>query len=193
MTRNEIARICMLIQAMYPGQFAKYDDEQKSRMVDSWAIMLEEYDFNAIQVGLKVYESQNKTGFAPSPGQLIDAMNRVAHNDITEMSAEEAWVWVKKAICNGNYHAQEEYDKLPPMTQKAIGSWETVRDLAKVETRVNDTVNRSNFIKTYNHLQKEAREFAAMPKSIQKIVARTVERLSDEQRRGVGCNAGSDQ
>lgn len=192
MTRNEVARICMLIQAMYPGQFAKYDDEQKSRMVDSWAIMLEEYDFNAIQVGLKVYESQNKTGFAPSPGQLIDAMNRVAHNDITEMSAEEAWVWVKKAICNGNYHAQEEYEKLPPMAQKAIGSWETIRDMAKCESSVNDTVNRSNFLKTYNRLQNGAREFASMPESIQKLTMRAAERLSGEDRQRIeSCNGAN--
>ena len=170
MTRNEVAKICMLIQSMYPGQFAKYDEEQKLRMVEAWAIMLEEYEYNAIQVGLKVYESQNKSGWAPSPGQLIDAMNRVAHNDITEMSAEEAWVWVKKAI----------------------GSWETIRDMAKCESSVNDTVNRSNFLKTYNRLQNGAREFASMPESIQKLTMRAAERLNGENRKRIGNCNGAD-
>jgi len=192
MTRNEVAKLCLLIQAMYPSQFAKYDEEQKLRMVDSWSIMLEEYEYNAIQVGLKVYESQNKSGWAPSPGQLIVAMNRVAHNDIVEMSAEEAWVWVKKAICNGNYHAQEEYEKLPPMAQKAIGSWETIRDMAKCESSVNDTVNRSNFIKSYNRNQKEAREYAALPESIQRLTRQAAERLNGESRKRIGSCNGAD-
>ena len=66
-----------------------------------------------------------------------------------EMSAQEAWALVYKAICNSAYNSAHEFDKLPELVKKAVGSADNLRNHA-IDSDFNLGVAQSNFIKAYN-------------------------------------------
>ena len=56
---------------------------------------------------------------------------------------------VRTAASNSTYHAKEEFEKLPPCVQRAVGSPGTLEKWAKTEQTDLETVVQSNFLRTY--------------------------------------------
>lgn len=105
MTREETKKIVMIISASYPN----WKPQDLKFTVDTWALMLEEYDYNQIAVALKAYIASDTSGFAPSIGQLIDKMHILTYKN--EMNELEAWNMLYKAICNSGYNSECEFAK----------------------------------------------------------------------------------
>ena len=91
------------------------------------------------------------------------------------MTATEAWALVRKAIRNGYYGAEEEFEKLPTACQRAIGSPSNLRELAQLDIDQVETVEQSHFIKAYNTQTEREREVEKMPASIKSLVAKITE------------------
>lgn len=112
--------------------------------VEMWHTLLKEIPYEMLAQAVKEYMLTEK--FPPTPADIIQ---RVRKTVVKELNEEEAWALVRKAICNGNYHAQEEYDKLPKIVQKAVGSPDNIRNWAQTDLRSLDTVIASNFARVY--------------------------------------------
>lgn len=146
MTREDTIKLIRVITSTYPN----WKPQNMTDTIDAWTWALEEYPFEAIQVAYKIYIRTDTSGFAPSVNQLITNLQK--GNKIETMSDGEAWAMVKKAIQNGNYGSEEEFAKLPPIVQKAVGDANMIRQWAMSETSEVNTVIASNFRKTYNTL-----------------------------------------
>lgn len=68
MTREETVKIIRIMVDSYPN----YKPNDISETVDVWHMMLEEYSYQEVSVALKEYILTEKTGFAPSIGQLAN-------------------------------------------------------------------------------------------------------------------------
>ena len=68
MTREETVKIIRIMVDSYPN----YKPNDISETVDVWQMMLEEYSYQQISQALKEYILTEKTGFAPSIGQLAN-------------------------------------------------------------------------------------------------------------------------
>ena len=145
MTREETVELLMTIRAVYPNFNVK--PAEMTPTTNAWHLMLEEYPAQAVMGALKVYIKTNNTGFAPSVSQLIGNMYAVKSNE--NLSEGEAWALVKKAIQDGNYHADERFDELPPLVQKAVGTSNMIRQWAMCESSEVNTVIMSNFQRNY--------------------------------------------
>lgn len=191
MTRQEVSKILLMIQVTYPKQFDRLSEEMLAAMVDAWTVFLGEYDYKTVEQGLKIYVTTNNSGFAPTPGQIINAVAGAQMNELTQLTADDAWVMVKKAICNGTYGAEREFEALPPIVQKAVGSADIIRSWASLSSQENDTVTRSNFIKSFNRLTDAKRQFTKLPPSIQQKAAEVAERLAVGHREGIAGDTGT--
>ena len=116
MTRDETVKIIRIMCDCYPN----YKPDNLSETVDVWNMMLEEYSYSQISMALKTYVYSDTSGFAPSIGQLINKLYEVQSPQ--ELNEMEAWFLVSRALRNGYYGAVEEFNKLPPLVQKAVGS-----------------------------------------------------------------------
>ena len=147
MNLGETAKILYVMKATYPRYFNDLTAEETKRMAEAWHMMLDEYDYNAVAASLKAYALSNASGFPPTPGQLVENISKAKteHED-----AIAAWQRVRKALRNGNYGAEEEYEKLPPMIQKALGGASTIRAWSNVPSETLESVQMSQFIKAYN-------------------------------------------
>ena len=140
----------------------------------AWALVLGEYDFAIASRAVQLYLANDTTGFPPSPGQIVDAIHKITNPRIAEMTATEAWALVRKAIRNGYYGAEEEFEKLPTACQRAIGSPSNLRELAQLDIDQVETVEQSHFIKAYNTQVVRERETAKMPSDIRALVEKAV-------------------
>ena len=77
---------------------------------------------------------------------------------------------MSKAIANGNYHAEEEFNKLPPLLQRAVGSPDNIRELASTNADTVQSVEKSHFIRSYNLLLESERQRRKMSLDSQHIL-----------------------
>ena len=164
MTRDETVKIIRIMCDCYPN----YKPSNLSETVDVWNMMLEEYSYSQISTALKTYVHSDTSGFAPSIGQLINKLHEVQSPQ--ELNEMEAWLLVGKALRNGTYGAVEEFNKLPPLIQKAVGSPDNLRNWAQTDSESIENVVQSNFMRTYRIVVNRAKEYQKMPKNIQALI-----------------------
>ena len=174
MTDYEIGRLVYAIRGTYPKYYANMGAEDLKGLSMAWALVLGEYDFAIASRAVQLYLTNDTTGFPPSPGQIVDAIHKITNPRIAEMTATEAWALVRKAIRNGYYGAEEEFEKLPTACQRAIGSPSNLRELAQLDIDQVETVEQSHFIKAYNTQVVRERETAKMPSDIRALVEKAV-------------------
>lgn len=167
MTREETIKLLMVIQSAYPN----FKPPDKTVAVDTWYTMLRDMDYNVVQMGLRAYITSDTSGFAPSIGQLINKLHEVQSPQ--ELNEMEAWFLVSRALRNGYYGAVEEFNKLPPLVQKAVGSPDNLRNWAQTDSESIENVVQSNFMRTYRTVVNRANEYQKMPKDIQALIEST--------------------
>lgn len=145
MTRDETKELLMTINAVYPN--FKVKPEQMTFTINAWHTVLEEYPAEMVNAALQVYIKTDNGGFAPSVSQIIGAMQNVRHQE--ELTEGEAWLMVKKAMNGSAWYAQENFDKLPELVQKAVGSPTVLRQWAMTDSDEVNTVIMSNFQRAY--------------------------------------------
>ena len=154
MTDQETRKILMMIESIYPT----FKVENVDETVEAWHWALSDYPAEAILISLQMYIRNNGTAFAPSVSQLINGIYKPQENQIP--SEGEAWSLVKKAIQDGNYHAEERFNELPELVQKAVGSANMIRQWAQTDSEEVNTVIMSNFQRSYRIIVERSKEDA---------------------------------
>lgn len=164
MTVNDARKIIAVMLVSYPN-FKPIDTEL---MATTWADMLNEYSYEQVSVALKCYITTDTSGFAPSIGQLIDKLKTVEQPQ--ELNELQAWGLVRKAINNSGYHSEEEFAKLPPLVQKAVGTPGQLKQWGLSDIESIETVAQSNFMRTYRAVAKREDEVSRMPIEIRQLI-----------------------
>ena len=167
MTKNEVIKLLMTIQTFYPN----YQVENKEFTINAWYSIIGDCDYKPMEKALRAYITTDTSGFAPSIGQLINKLHEVQSPQ--ELNEMEAWLLVGKALRNGTYGAVEEFNKLPPLVQKAVGSPDNLRNWAQTDSESIENVVQSNFMRTYRTVVNRAKEYRKMPKDIQALIENT--------------------
>lgn len=180
MTLQEAAKMVFTIKATYPKYFAKYSKAELDNMVNVWARLFRDIPYEKASMGLEVYLMTETEGFPPSPGQVIDCIQKAEPQGMNEI---EAWGLVRVAIRNGIYGAEEEFSKLPPECQKAVGRPGQLTEWAMLPSSEVDTIAAAQFKRVYASTVKRKQEEAKMPQEIRDRLATTQrEALVDSSR-----------
>lgn len=164
MTRDETIKLLMVIQSAYPN----FKPPDKTVAVDTWYTMLKDMDYNVVQMGLRAYITSDTSGFAPSIGQLINTIYLTQNPQ--ELNEMEAWALVSKALRNGYYGAVEEFDNLPPLVQKAVGTPDNLRNWSQTDMESVENVIQSNFMRSYRAVVKREEEIKKMPADVRTLI-----------------------
>ena len=89
----------------------------------------------------------------------------------------EAWALVSRAIRNGYYGAEKEFEKLPPLVQKAVGTPGQLRNWSQTDMESIENVVQSNFMRTYRTVVKSSQEIARMPENIRNLIEQTGQKM----------------
>lgn len=171
MTRDETKKIIMVISASYPN----FKPQDLRMTVDVWHSMLDEYSYIQVSTALKAYIASDTSGFAPSIGQVIELMKKIEEPE--ELNEMEAWGLVSRAIRNGYYGAEKEFEKLPPLVQKAVGTPGQLRNWSQSDIESLESVAQSNFLRSYRNEVRKKQETARMPENIRKLIEKTEQKM----------------
>ena len=171
MTREETVDLIRSIVNLYPN----WKPENLTETVNAWHWALEEYPAQSVKAALQMYVKTNNTGFAPSVSQIINGIYKPMEKDT--LSEGEAWSLVKRAIQDGNYHAEERYNELPPLVQKAVGSPNMIHQWAGTDSDEVNTVIMSNFQRSYRIIVQREQENVRINPIIAGMIEATKEKM----------------
>lgn len=164
MTEGEAKKLFAVMTVAYPNY--RIDDIEYTAKI--WADFLGGYSYEQANMALRTYITTDTSGFAPSIGQLINKLHEVQSPQ--ELNEMEAWSLVSKALRNGYYGAVEEFNKLPPLVQKAVGSPDNLRNWALTDSKSIENVVQSNFMRTYRTVVNRENEIKKMPADVRTLI-----------------------
>ena len=177
MTRDKTKEILMMIQAAYPN----FKVPDKTITINTWHLVLEKYPYDLIKGALVGYITTDKSGFAPVIGQILEIVESMtSEQSLDEMSA---WSLVSKALRNGNYHAREEFEKLPRVVQQAVGSPDNLKNWSTSDYESIETVIQSNFLRTYRTCVERDKKLNCMPDLVRNSIEENIPSLNLPERR----------
>ena len=126
MKRSETIAIMAILKEAYPMYYKDKTKDELSITVNLWTEMFTDDDFNLVKAAVKSFIADDVKGFPPVIGQIKESLNMITQPE--QMTELEAWNFVNKTIRNSTYHVKEEYEKLPSILQRVVGSPSQLRE-----------------------------------------------------------------
>ena len=176
MTKQEVLILIRSIDAIFSDLgFEKKPEKKQAEVVNNWHFVLGEYDANLITLAYRSWLKTSGSAFAPKPTELIAELGKV--QKYTQLNEGEAWALVRKAINNGNYNAQREFDKLDSAIQAAIGGASQLHEWAQTDIKTVESVIASNFERAYRNVLERQQQIGAMPPEMRALIENTTNKM----------------
>ena len=170
MTKKEMAEIIALMQTNYPDDFRGMSDKVMNGKINLWFMQFRDDDYKEVLAAVMAHIATDTNRFMPPVGVIKAKLTEIRMGD--ELTELEAWGLVQKALRNGYYGAQEEFDKLPPVVQRLVGSPNHLREWAQMDSEVVSSVVASNFQRSYKVRAKKEQEFLALPSAVRETMGK---------------------
>lgn len=167
MEKNEFAILTKAMKAVYSDP--KFIADKDAFTV--WYELLKDIPYDVCQAAIHKYMSTSK--FPPTIADIRTIATELTAPDL--MTEGEAWALVYKAICNSGYKAREQFEKLPPECQRAVGNPAILREWALLPITEVNTVIQSNFMRSYKVECKRTHEYAQLPQATKDLVGKIAE------------------
>lgn len=164
MTKQETWKLIAVMRSAYPKTYEKFTEEDFEHLCSVMFMCLEEFSYQQAALGLKMFLMNDTKGFPPVAGQIIEQIRKITPKPI-ELDGLQAWNLVMKGIRNGTYGAKKEFNNLPELVQKTIGSPQYLRDEAS-NSGFNLDVAKGQFLKNYENTLKREAELSKIPLSV---------------------------
>lgn len=176
MNKQETVQVITLLAGNYDS-IAKKDPTQKQLMINTWKECLGDLDYKLVLQAVKktIIES-------PYPPTIHDI--RKSATELTnpiQGNVLESWDECYKMICNGTYMTQEEFEKHNTICKKFLGSVEQLRNYARSDIEIINTVVKGQFMKQYEILTKREQEDKLLPQSLRELTNKLIQNMNIKQ------------
>lgn len=157
MSKDEFRTLVKAMKAVYADP--KFIPDQGAFEV--WFTLLRDLPYAVASAAIQRH--MMSSSFPPT----IADIRRMAVENSTpvddSISELEAWSLVYKAICNLQWDAPEkEFDKLPDLCKKAIGTPANLREMAQMDTNTVESVEQSHFIRAYRTAKQQRQNYSVL-------------------------------
>ena len=166
MTVDEFAKLADAIKTYFPRDNILPTDES----MELWFDMLNDLDYKSAYASLKKHVSTSR--FPPTIADIREGTTDfIVPKELNEM---EAWSLASKAIRSSAHYSVEEFAKLPPLVQKAVGLPSQLRTWA-LDENFNEEVAMSSFQRAYKAELKRHEELQKIPQNVRNLIERANE------------------
>lgn len=171
MTKNETSKLLIYLRASYPAHYMKFTDADYEAMIDAWTVTLNDYDFEPVFAGAQAFVATDRAGFPPSVGQILGCMKKAIEDPGEQMTAAEMWSIVYKALENLDWmYPEREYEKLPRIAQKIVGSPDALKEIAAMPTTDVLIGEKARFIHAFDAYKEKEHEYEQIPERIRDLI-----------------------
>lgn len=170
MTRQETGIIMDILTTAYPTFYNGRNAPDMRMTVNLWAEMFAEDDVKIVAAAVKALIATDDKGFPPHIGAVKGRIRQISNPD--EMTEQEAWALISKALRDGYYNAEAEFAKLPPLVQDVVHDPRQLREWSMMDESTVQSVVASNVQRSFRAKAQSRRDFEALPKDVQ-VLAKT--------------------
>ena len=195
MTRQETGIIMNILTTAYPRFYSGQDAPDPRKTMSLWAEMFRDDPVELVAAAVKALIATDEKGFPPHIGAVKASMRKLVQPD--EMTEMEAWRLVRQAICGSSMSpssrritaaygvdnrtsAQRNFEKLPPILQRVVGTPEQLAAWEQIADEQIDTVIQSNFMRSYRARAQQEQEFQALPQDVRAMIGQATGRTALE-------------
>lgn len=175
MTRDETIDLLSVLKAAYPNFYKDMTRRDADHVISLWFEMFKDEPAPMVILAVKRHIATDTKGFPPHIGAIKDAIVKIQQPD--EMTEIEAWNMVRSAIRSYSWDAKEQFDKLPPVLQRLVGSPSQLVEWGQMDADVVSSVVASNFQRSYKARAAQEREFLALPADVKDAMTQIADRM----------------
>lgn len=164
MTFTEMSDVLAIIGAVYPRFYANLSENDVKAMTNVWLSFFASDDASLVSDAVKTFIANDTKGFPPVVGQIrekLDVINQAVHG--FELTPQNAWGLVKKAMKDSAYHSAERFAELPEVVQEVVGAPSQLYEWAVSNDGVSESVIASNFQRSFAARASVHKEIRMMP------------------------------
>ncbi len=175
MNSVETTIVLGVLRAAFPSFYKDMKKEELTNIVSLWQSMFADDDAGIVMAAVKALIAVKVEGFPPTIGAVKEQISRLTSPQ--ELTEQEAWALVSKAVKRGYYDFKEEFEKLPEVVQRSIGRAEQLQVWSEMDAKTVESVVASNFMRAFRVKQKKQKELDMMPSDVRKMLASVAEKL----------------
>ena len=168
MTREETIKVLAVLKAAYPNFYRGMKADELNGIVNLWASQFESDSYQTVGAAVQAHIATDTKGYPPHIGAIKEAIRKITQPD--EISEMEAWGYVASALRNSGYNSVAEFDKLPPVVRRIVGSPSQLREWAMMDSDTVQSVVQSNFMRSYRARAQSEREYLALPEKVRDLM-----------------------
>ena len=168
MTREDTIKILSVLRGAYPAFYRDITKQEAESTIALWESMFDEEPYELVGAAVKAFISGDGKGFPPAIGQIKERIRLITTPE--EMTEQEAWSYVSKALRNSTYGSVEEFAKLPPEVQAVVHDPGQLKQWAMSPADEVETVIASNFQRSFRAKQKATKEYLALPTEVKRLM-----------------------
>lgn len=168
MTREDTIKILSVLRGAYPAFYRDITKQEAESTIALWESMFDEEPYELVGAAVKAFIAGDGKGFPPAIGQIKERIRQITQPE--EMTEQEAWSLVSKALRNSTYGSEEEFAKLPPEIKAVVHDPGQLRQWAMSPADDVETVIASNFMRSFRVKQKASKEYMALPTSVKQLM-----------------------
>ena len=166
----ETAKLMAILETAYPMFYAKKTQQEREDAIRLWAEMFADEPGEVVAMAVKALIKSRVSTFPPGIGEITEMIQQITQPE--QMTELEAWSLVAKAVTNSNYNSGEEFEKLPPVIQRLVGTPAQLREWAAMDSETFNSVVASNFQRSYKARAASEREYMALPSDVRNAMDR---------------------
>ena len=168
MTREDTIKILSVLRGAYPAFYRDITKQEAESTIALWESMFDEEPYELVAAAVKAFISGDGKGFPPAIGQIKERIRLITTPE--EMTEQEAWALVSKALRNSTYGSEEEFAKLPPEVKSVVHDPGQLKQWAMSPADEVETVIASNFMRSFRVKQKATKEYLALPTEVKRLM-----------------------
>ena len=165
MNRDAVIAILGTLRTAYPKFYSEMSKQEMLNTIDLWTEMFSHE--NPALVTAAVKNLINTFKWVPTIADIKEEMYRLTETQ--EETPIEIWNSIKKAMRRAAYYADEEFQALPELAKKFVGSPNQLREWA-ISNDYNDGVVKGQFLKQYDVLLKRQKDNKLMLPQVREMV-----------------------
>lgn len=183
MTRQETVSILAVLRAAFPSFYKGMERKELEGIVSLWNDMFQDDAANVVAGAVKALIATKTTGYPPTIGEVKEHVRRITQP--REMTEQEAWAHISKALRNSLYGSEEEFRKLLPVLQSVVHDPRQLREWAMMDEATVQSVVASNVQRSFRARAQQARDFEALPEDVKALSRGLAEQFALPEERSV--------
>lgn len=167
MDRVETLKIMAVLRTAYPAYYGRQGAADADNAAKLWQCMFQSEPYAVVEAAVRRFLATDTKGFPPVIGQIKEQIRQITRPE--DRTEQEAWSLVARALRNGIYGAQEEFDRLPEDVQRIVNSPEQLREWAMMDADTVQSVVASNFQRSYRARAAATREWDKLPEPVRQM------------------------